>query len=412
MYCSESSRASSISNENAEVFRREPLEAKGGVSMDEKRGKQKRRDRVSKAKTHSSKTKHTKSGGDILAQIKAKENIVAPNNSTQRITICKDNVPALFTQRLGIYNKGKSSLMVSRRRPLHDIQLSQKTIHGTEKDLKRVLGYSGDEKSPVKRSPCSARGRNSPMATGGQQVEEPKQSSSEMELSPPPAQSEDGAEGDSLLCIARRIAEGLHPCMVYSDTDYLHNVKAELRKLMKQGSGGTSGAVQPPDMDTLVAHCPTENPPTNAGAFLLPPASGMTSSDTFFSLPLFEEQGQPTAVTSYDRRMDMLRTSIFEPVSAASHTEAGQPFDLTEVELTTSNFDPSYPPPISVDDTGTAFQMEPPPSPHVLVDPPRDFLDVLDTMQQGGIGENLSRPPGSKWMPTPERPPMFPQKLY
>jgi hypothetical protein len=291
MYCSESSRASSISNENAEVFRREPLEAKGGVSMDEKRGKQKRRDRVSKAKTHSSKTKvalhyiwhfcvtthslviqiytctcacvqHTKSGGDILAQIKAKENIVAPNNSTQRITICKDNVPALFTQRLGIYNKGKSSLMVSRRRPLHDIQLSQKTIHGTEKDLKRVLGYSGDEKSPVKRSPCSARGRNSPMATGGQQVEEPKQSSSEMELSPPPAQSEDGAEGDSLLCIARRIAEGLHPCMVYSDTDYLHNVKAELRKLMKQGSGGTSGAVQPPDMDTLVAHCPTENPPT------------------------------------------------------------------------------------------------------------------------------------------------------
>ena len=75
--------------------------------MDEKRGKQKRRDRVSKAKTHSSKTKvalhyiwhfcvtthslvfqiytctctcacvqHTKSGGDILAQIKAKENIV------------------------------------------------------------------------------------------------------------------------------------------------------------------------------------------------------------------------------------------------------------------------------------------------------------------------------------------------
>jgi hypothetical protein len=138
----------------------------------------------------------------------------------------------------------------------------------------------------------------------------------------------------------------------------------------------------------------------------------MTSSDTFFSLPLFEEQGQPTAVTSYDRRMDMLRTSIFEPVSAASHTEAGQPFDLTEVELTTSNFDPSYPPPISVDDTGTAFQMEPPPSPHVLVDPPRDFLDVLDTMQQGGIGENLSRPPGSKWMPTPERPPMFPQKLY
>ena len=57
--------------------------------------------------------------------------------------------------------------------------------------------------------------------------------SSEMELSP--AQSEQRAEGDSLLSIARRIAEGLHPCMVYSDTDYLNNVKAELRKLLKQG---------------------------------------------------------------------------------------------------------------------------------------------------------------------------------
>ena len=58
--------------------------------------------------------------------------------------------------------------------------------------------------------------------------------SSEMELSP--AQSEQGAEGDSFLSIARRIAKGLHPCMVYSDTDYLNTVKAELRKLLKQGS--------------------------------------------------------------------------------------------------------------------------------------------------------------------------------
>ena len=58
--------------------------------------------------------------------------------------------------------------------------------------------------------------------------------SSEMELSPdkPGAVSDD----DSLLCIAGRIAEGLHPCMVYPDTDYLSTVKAELRKLLKQGS--------------------------------------------------------------------------------------------------------------------------------------------------------------------------------
>ena len=138
----------------------------------------------------------------------------------------------------------------------------------------------------------------------------------------------------------------------------------------------------------------------------------MTSSDTFFSLPLFEDQGQSSSVTSYGHRMDMLRSSIFEPVSAPPHAEANQPFDLTEVELTTSTFDPSFPPHTSVDDAGAGFQMEPPPSSHVLVDPPRDFLDVLDTMQQGGIGDTLSRPPGSKWMPTPERPPMFPQKLY
>lgn len=54
-----------------------------------------------------------------------------------------------------------------------------------------------------------------------------------MELSP----DKSGAltDDDSLLCIAGRIAEGLHPCMVYPDTDYLNNVKAELRKLLKQG---------------------------------------------------------------------------------------------------------------------------------------------------------------------------------
>lgn len=61
-------------------------------------------------------------------------------------------------------------------RPLHDIQLSQKTIQETEKDLKRVLGYSKDVNSPVKSSPQLSRGKNSPMATGGQPTEEPKQS--------------------------------------------------------------------------------------------------------------------------------------------------------------------------------------------------------------------------------------------
>lgn len=61
-------------------------------------------------------------------------------------------------------------------RPLHDIQLSQKTIQETEKDLKRVLGYSKDENSPVKSSSRLSREKNSPMATGGQPTEEPKQS--------------------------------------------------------------------------------------------------------------------------------------------------------------------------------------------------------------------------------------------
>ena len=113
-------------------------------------------------------------------------------------------LPYLLTspqQKVGIYNKGKSSIMVSRSeslyylslqssgdslilththththtgRPLHGIQFSQKTLKETKKDLKRVLGYSGDENSPTKSFPRSSK--HSPMATGGQQAEEPKHS--------------------------------------------------------------------------------------------------------------------------------------------------------------------------------------------------------------------------------------------
>lgn len=144
------------------------------------------------------------------------------------------------------------------------------------------------------------------------------------------------------------------------------------------------------------------------------------SSDTFFSVPLFDDPDQLAQTGSdldgYDFRLDMLRSAVFEPASAASHAESGQRFDLTEVELAPLTYEPSYPSgPTSVDGASAGYQMELPSSPQVLVDPPRDFLDLLDTMQQGDIGEqsnSLSRPPGSKWMPTPERPLMFPQKLY
>lgn len=152
---------------------------------------------------------------------------------------------------------------------------------------------------------------------------------------------------------------------------------------------------------------------------LLDPVTG-GSSDTFFSVPLFDDPDQLAQTGSdldgYDFRLDMLRSAVFEPASAASHAESGQRFDLTEVELAPLTYEPSYPSgPTSVDGASAGYQMELPSSPQVLVDPPRDFLDLLDTMQQGDIGEqsnSLSRPPGSKWMPTPERPLMFPQKLY
>lgn len=152
---------------------------------------------------------------------------------------------------------------------------------------------------------------------------------------------------------------------------------------------------------------------------LLDPVTG-GSSDTFFSIPLFDHQDRLTQAGSdqdgYDFRLDMLRSAVFEPASAASHAETGQRFDLTEVELAPLTYDPSYPTgPTSVDVASAGYQMELPSSPQVVMDPPRDFLDLLDTMQQENTGEqpnSLSRPPGSKWMPTPERPLMFPQKLY
>lgn len=55
----------------------------------------------------------------------------------------------------------------------------------------------------------------------------------------PPATDQKTAttdEDDTVLAIARRISQGLHPHMVYSDSDYLNNTKSELRKLLKQGS--------------------------------------------------------------------------------------------------------------------------------------------------------------------------------
>jgi hypothetical protein len=254
-----SSPTTTVSCESTEVFRKEELRTR---AMDEKRGKQKRRDRVFKTKTHNSaKTKTT--GGDVLAQIKAKENIVAPNNGGQRVTISRDSVPSLVAQKVGIYNRGKSSLMVSRRRPLHDIQPSQNTVRETRKDLKRVLGYSSDGKSPRKRiSPLSEGNRDttsssSHVVTGGQRPEEPKQSGSEMEMSPDKQTST--VDGDSVRAIARRIAGGLHPRMVYPDSDYLRNTKAELRKLLKQGVDSSREAKV--DMDSLVACSLSNNPP-------------------------------------------------------------------------------------------------------------------------------------------------------
>ena len=56
----------------------------------------------------------------------------------------------------------------------------------------------------------------------------PPPPSNEMELSP------EQADSVPILDVARRIAEGLHPRMVYPDSNYLEATKAELRKLLKQ----------------------------------------------------------------------------------------------------------------------------------------------------------------------------------
>ncbi|CAI8027520.1 hypothetical protein GBAR_LOCUS15734, partial [Geodia barretti] len=302
------------------------------------------------------------------------------------------------------------------RRPLHDIQPSQKTVREAQKDLKRVLGYSSDEKSPRKRvSPLSEGDRDtasssSHVVTGGQRPEEPKQSGSEMDTSPDKQTST--MDGESVRAIARRITGGLHPRMVYPDSDYLTNTKAELRKLLKQGVDSSREAKA--DMDSLVACSLSNNPPAN-GVFLLPPSVTAEDepNDSFFSLHLYEDQTpvQPDMTPSPDYPMDMLQTAaLFPPISPSP--EAGPPLHLTEVELTTTS-DHTYPP---LPPVGDPFQMEPtPPSP--ATEPPQDFLDLLDTMQQGNVGDDppnfpFPRAPGAKWLPTPERPPMFRQKLY
>lgn len=181
-------------------------------------------------------------------------------------------------------------------------------------------------------------------------------------------------------------------------------------------SGRTNGSQHQVSIPSL-SHSPC-SPPSSSVSLLNPVTGG--PSDTFFSVPFFDDQDQLTqagsGVDDYDFRLDMLRSAVFEPASAVSHAEIGQRFDLTEVELASLTYEPSYPPaPTAMDGASAAYQMELPSSPQVVVDPPRDFLDLLDTMQQGDSGEqpnSLSRPPGSKWMPTPERPLMFPQKLY
>ena len=177
-------------------------------------------------------------------------------------------------------------------------------------------------------------------------------------------------------------------------------------------------------------HLIMEVSPPPCSVFQLPPTDTAASSSDTFSLSLFEEQDKsdrssiPTANSDYHLLMlqsAMLQSAMFKSASEPSpvSTEMVQPFDLTEIELTTSAYNPSYPPAhSSVEDAGSAFEVGAPLSLQTDADPPRDFLDLLDTMQhqqQGVSGErpqSMCRPPSSKWMPTPERPPMFPQKLY
>lgn len=179
---------------------------------------------------------------------------------------------------------------------------------------------------------------------------------------------------------------------------------------------GHSSGVQC-DMKTLVS-----SNDVDGSDILMSPGTTTTTTlfDTLFTVPSFYDDHQiedddVTTSEGDDFRLGMIGSAIFESTTAlgAPPLSEDQQFNLTEVELTTSNFVPL--PPTSVD--GAVFQMEPPPPLSPLGDAPPDFLDLLDTMQQdngmiGNCPDNLSRPPGSKWMPTPERPPMFPQKLY
>ena len=173
--------------------------------------------------------------------------------------------------------------------------------------------------------------------------------------------------------------------------------------------GPTASLVSHSVLPHSLSHC--------SGVFLLPPpamAGSEQQHNSFFSLHPFEDQSraaQPDISSSPDYPMDILQTAALFPSSPPppppSPPEAGPPIHLAEVELTTSTYPPLGPV------GGDPFQIEPAPS--SLSEPPRDFLDLLDTMQHGENPPNypcLPRPPGAKWLPTPERPPMFPQKLY
>ena len=125
---------------------------------------------------------------------------------------------------------------------------------------------------------------------------------------------------------------------------------------------------------------------------LLDPVTG-GSSDTFFSIPLFDDQDRLTQAGSdrdgYDFRLDMLRSAVFEPASAASHAETGQRFDLTEVELAPLTYDPSYPTgPTSVDGASAGYQMELPSSPQVVMDPRGIFSIYLTLCSKRTLGNS------------------------
>ena len=98
----------------------------------------------------------------------------------------------------------------------------------------------------------------------------------------------------------------------------------------------------------------------------------------------------------------------------SSHLETNEPFDLVEVELGNADMDSANF--FLGGEMNAAFVGEPLQS-QLSRTTSGDFLDLLDNMHQDTSLEDPPskippRAPGSKWMPTPERPPMFPQKLY